>query len=172
MADIPTVETERLVLRGWRAGHVEPFARICADRETMRFIGDGTPMPRERGWIAVAGLTGHWSLRGFGQWAVEDRETGALVGRVGLHQPEGWPGTELGWLLDRERWNEGLATEAASAARDWAFDTLAAEALISLIQPGNDASVRVAEKLGMRRRERIDVVGQAADVYEIGRGRA
>lgn len=171
MADIPVLETDRLLLRGWRVDDIEPFARVCADAETMRFIGDGSPMPPERGWAAVAGLVGHWGLRGFGQWAVEDRETGALLGRVGLHHPPDWPGTELGWLLDRQRWGEGLATEAATAARDWAFATSDLPELISLIQPGNAASVRVAEKLGMRRRERIEVGGHPADVYALTRDR-
>jgi RimJ/RimL family protein N-acetyltransferase len=165
MREVPVLTTERLTLRGWEVHDVEPYARICADAETMRFIGDGHPMPREQAWNAVAALTGHWTLRGFGQWAVTDRETGVLLGRIGLHQPDDWPGIELGWLLGRSHWGKGLATEGATAARDWAFGELGLDELISLIQPGNGPSVGCAGKIGMRFREQVAVRGWVTDVY-------
>lgn len=167
---VPVLCTERLVLRGWTADDADPLERICSDPETMRYIGDGTPMPAGRGWHGVAYLAGHWALTGTGQWALEDATSGALVGRAGLYQPAGWPGLELGWLIDRTRWGQGLATEAARAARDWAFTALDAPTLISLIQFGNDASIRVAEKLGAHPVEPVDLDGREVACYRLERG--
>ena len=73
------------------------------------------------------------------------------MGRIGLWNPKGWPGLEVGWLLARSRWGEGLATEGGRRALAWAFDMLAADHVISLIRPENVASIRVAEKLGESR---------------------
>ena len=77
---------------------------------------------------------------------------GALIGRIGLWQPEGWPGLEVGWLLARHAWGHGSATEAARAAVEHAWRELGADRLISLIAPENVASQRVTERLGMRPR--------------------
>ena len=74
--------------------------------------------------------------------------SGAFIGRIGLWQPEGWPGTEVGWMLGRAWWGRGYATEAGRAAMDWGFEHLPVDELVSLIQPGNTASIAVAEKLG------------------------
>ena len=112
----------------------------------MRYIS--TVLSREDAWRLMAMLAGHWQLRGFGMWAAEERETGRFVGRIGLHYPEGWPDRELGWALSRQFWGQGLATEAARAAGDYAFRELGWSHLISLIMPGNARSIRVAERLG------------------------
>ena len=167
----PTVETERLILRGWRADDFEDHARICADPETMRFIGDGHTYDRREAWRVLAQLLGHWGLRGYGLWAAEEKAGGRMIGRIGLYCPEGWPGLEVGWLLDRSLWGRGLATEGARAALGWAFDELAADRVISLINVGNDASVRVAEKLGETYQETIDLHGIEAMLYAIERPR-
>ena len=93
-------------------------------------------------------LVGHWHLRGFGPWVVEDRLNCEVVGRVGFWAPDGWPGIELTWLMRRSRWNSGLATESASAALLWAARTLPTKRIISLIHPDNHRSIRVAAKIG------------------------
>ena len=98
----------------------------------------------------MAVILGHWQLRGYGLWAAELKETGALVGRIGLHDPEGWPAFEVGWLIDKAQWGRGLATEGGAAAIDFAFQRLNRPHVASLIRPGNAASIRVAEKLGMK----------------------
>lgn len=126
-------------------------------------------MPPSRAWHALSYLLGHWELRGYGMWAVTDRATGEVLGRVGLHHPEGWPGNELGWLLDRSRWGQGLATEAAQLAATWVWETLEVDQLIHLILPGNHASVRVAQKLGASLEHRMDLDGVAVDVYALDR---
>src|SRR6185436_8257047 len=95
-------------------------------------------------WRMLALLAGHWQLRGYGQWTVIEKSTRLVIGRVGLWNPEGWPGIEVGWVIRRSHWNHGYATEAARAAIDFGFDTVGADHLISLIRPDNARSIRVA----------------------------
>jgi RimJ/RimL family protein N-acetyltransferase len=145
---IPELRTERLLLRAFHRADFEPFAEIVSDPEVVRYLDDGAPISREECWRGMALFIGHWQLRGYGWWAVEDRRTGDFLGRIGLYNPEGWPGIEIGWLLRREAWGTGLATEGATAALSFAFDTIKAQHVISLIDPQNQRSIRVAEKLG------------------------
>lgn len=167
MSSVPILETERLRLRAFGADDFETYARWCGDVEAMRFIGDGKPMTRDEAWRGLAMVIGHWSLRGYGLWAAEEKTSGELIGRIGLYRPEGWPGLEVGWLVARERWGEGFAPEGAAAAMHHAFDVLSEPRLLSLIQPGNVASIRVAEKLGEHFDGEIDVRGKLVDVYAI-----
>jgi RimJ/RimL family protein N-acetyltransferase len=166
---IPTLATPRLRLRAFQPGDLAPLAAIHADPQVMRYVGDGRAQTREQTWRSMATHLGHWRLRGFGNWAVVERATGRLIGRAGLWQPEGWPGLEVGWLLARDRWGQGLATEAGRAALDYAFGTLGAEHVISVIHPDNAASVRVAEKLGEAFEQAREVNGHPAVVYGITR---
>ena len=145
------LQTERLLLRAFSDADLDAYAAMCADAEVMRYLSvTGALLSREDAWRQMALFAGHWALRGFGMWAVEERESGRFIGRVGLHQPEGWPDRELGWSLAREAWGRGYATEAARAAADYAFRTLRWPHLIHLILPGNDRSIRVAGRLGAR----------------------
>ena len=147
---IPTVETERLVLRPWRESDVDPYLELTADPEAMRYLGFGETMDREGTWRNIALILGHWALRGYGFWAVEEKASGAFLGRVGLWQPEGWPGLEVGWALLRRHWGKGYASEAARAALDHALTKLEEPHVISLIYPDNQRSIRVAERIGER----------------------
>jgi RimJ/RimL family protein N-acetyltransferase len=165
MLDIPVLESERLRLRGWVSSDADALRRINGDPITMRYVGDGSTMPPDRAWHALAHLLGHWALRGYGMWAVTDRASGEVLGQVGLYQPEGWPGTEVGWRLDRSHWGKGLATEAGQLAVSWAWETLEVEQLIHLIRPDNQASIRVAEKLGAAFSHRMDIDGGPVVVY-------
>lgn len=150
MTETPSIETERLLLRPWREEDLDPYAEICADPAVMRYIGSGRTVERDEAWRQIATFIGHWQLRGYGLWAVERREDSRFIGRVGLWQPEGWPGLENGWLLGRAHWGHGYATEAGAAAEQFAWTQLGAPEVISLIAPGNQASRRVAERLGMQ----------------------
>ena len=163
------IETERLLLRAWRPDDFEDFARISADPEVMRYIANGQPATRSQAWRAMAVFVGHWVLRGYGLWAAEERGTGKFVGRIGLWSPEGWPGLEVGWLLDRGYWGRGLATEGARAVLDYAFTTLHADHVISVIHPGNRRSIRVAEKIGERFEREYDFDGNPTLIYGITR---
>lgn len=162
-----TLETERLILRPFRDADLDAWAAIVADPEVMRFM-DG-PRDRARAWRDMAFCLGHWALRGYGLWAVEEKARGALIGRIGLIDPEGWPGLELGWLVARSHWGRGLATEGARAALAHTFETLDAGHVISLIMPDNGPSIRVAEKLGARFEREATVEDWRALVYRIDR---
>ncbi len=165
----PQLETARLRLRGWRARDLKIHAEMSADPEVMRYIGNGEPLDRMGSWREIAMHIGHWVLRGYGQWVLERKDDGASLGQAGLWNPPGWPGLEVGWRLARDAWGQGYATEAGQAAIDWAWATLDADQLISVIQPGNVRSIRVAERLGMRRLRETTLKGQAVAIFGIDR---
>lgn len=160
-----SLETARLRLRPFELADLDAYARLCADAETMRYIGPGVPLSRADAWRSMAQLLGHWQLRGYGQWAVEEKASSAFLGRVGLHYPEGWPVLEVGWLIDRARWGDGLATEAGLAAMQFAFERLNLKRISSVIRPENRASIRVAEKLGMRLDRNSEINGVEVAIY-------
>jgi RimJ/RimL family protein N-acetyltransferase len=166
--EVPTIETERTVLRAWRNDDLDEFAELVADPIVMEFLGG--VKDREEAWRTIAIYAGHWQLRGYGLWVVERQVDGVLLGRVGLWNPEGWPGLEIGWTLGRPAWGQGYAQEAARAAMGWAWDVLDAPRLISVIAPDNGRSIKVAESLGMRR-EREHLLGGAIPtvIYAIDR---
>jgi RimJ/RimL family protein N-acetyltransferase len=146
--DLSILHTARLRLVVPHARHAAAFAALHEDPYTMRYIGDGRPLDRTDAWLHLAMLIGHWQMRGYGVWMVEDAADGSFVGRVGLFLPDGWDEPELSWMIVPALRGQGLATEAAEAVRDAAFGTLGMSSLISLIKPGNEASRRVATKLG------------------------
>ena len=162
------LETERLVLRMFRESDTDAYAEMVGDPEVMRFLG-GQPVPRAEAWRNMAMVLGHWQLRGYGMWAVEEKAGGEMVGRVGCWNPEGWPGVEVGWTLRRRFWGRGYATEAARASLGYAFTTLGQTRVISLIAPENANSIRVAERLGQRPDGEWDVLGTKVIIYAIGR---
>ena len=164
-----TLETDRLILRMLRESDLDGYAEMCADPCVMRYLGDGQPLLRPAAWRRMALMVGHWSLRGYGLWAAEERSSGVLVGRIGFWNPEGWPGFELGWMLRRSFWGQGYATEAARTALSFAFTQLQQPHVISLIHPENAASIRVAGRLGERRVDSTEVMGKPALVYRITR---
>ena len=161
--------TERLILRMFREADFDAYAAMVADAEVVRYLGDGQPVSRFEAWRSMASFLGHWQLRGYGLWAAEERSSGVLVGRVGFWRPEGWPDFELGWMLRREAWGRGYATEGARRAMAHAFTELGRGHLISLIRPGNDPSIRVAERLGETLRSETVLFGHPALVYGIDR---
>ena len=166
---IPRLETQRLILRAFCEADLNAYAEMCADPEVMRYIGNGQPLSRSESWRNIAMMLGHWQLRGYGMWAVEEHSSGVMIGRIGCWQPEGWPGFEIGWTLRRAYWGRGFATEAARAAMNHAFGELKQSHVISLIRPENAASRRVAEKLGEKLEGTTEIFGGEAVVYEISR---
>ena len=163
-----SLTTPRLRLRPFQEEDVGDCAAMCSDPEVMRFLG-GKTWTRMDAWRHIATVLGHWQLRGFGLWAVEEAESAGFVGRVGFIQPEGWPGFELGWTLARDHWGKGYATEAAQRALEYAFTELDREHVISLIHPHNSASLAVAARLGQQYEETIEFFGDQISVYGIWR---
>lgn len=146
--EIPILETQRLILRAPGPGDFEAWAAFCADEEAARYIGGR--QDRAGAWRVMSVMAGGWLIRGFSMFSVIEKETGRWVGRVGPWQPEGWPGTEVGWGIARECWGRGYATEAAEAAIDWAFATQGWTEVIHTIEPANVNSQNVARRLGSR----------------------
>jgi RimJ/RimL family protein N-acetyltransferase len=146
--DIPTLVTARLRLRAPRKSDLDDYAAMFADPAVARYLSGGRTWDRDRSWRHLAFLVGHWQLGGTGTWAVENRETRVFLGTVGFTGPDGWPGFELAWFLARRWWGQGYATEGARAALAYAFTVLGEDRVISLIHPGNRASIRVAERIG------------------------
>jgi RimJ/RimL family protein N-acetyltransferase len=140
------LETERLILRPPEQGDLDGWARFDGDAESMRYLGG--PLARSEAWRMMAAVAGMWSLLGFGQFSVIEKARGAWVGRAGPWYPEGWPGREVGWMLLPEVRGHGYATEAATAAMDFAFETLGWDRVIHVIDPRNTASHAVARRLG------------------------
>jgi RimJ/RimL family protein N-acetyltransferase len=158
------LETDRLILRMFRESDLDDYAQMCGDPEVMKYLG-GVTMTRSEAWRNMATVLGHWQLRGFGLWAVEEKERGVLVGRVGCWQPDGWPGLEVAWTLRRPFWGLGYATEAARVALDVAFTRLAQTHVISMIHADNEPSIRVAQRLRMRLEGRTDMMGESVVIY-------
>jgi RimJ/RimL family protein N-acetyltransferase len=165
--DIPILETERLRLRSFQRSDFDAYAALRGDPEVMRYLGNGEVWDRGRSWRHLAFLLGHWQLGGSGIWALEEKETGAFLGMVGFAHPEGWPGFELAWTLARQAWGRGYATEGARAALAYAFTALRKGRVISLIHPGNFASIRVAERIGESLQGRNELAGEQRLVYAI-----
>lgn len=143
---MPELLTPRLQLRPPLGQDFDGWARLMADPESARFIGG--VQPRAAAWRGFLTMVGSWQIQGFGMFSVIERGTGRWLGRIGPWQPEGWPGTEVGWGLLREAQGQGYAQEAAVASIDWAFDTLGWAEVIHAIDPDNLPSQRLAERLG------------------------
>lgn len=172
------IETDRLILRLPQASDFEGYAELYGDEDAARHIGGA--LPRAAAWRKFLQMPGAWAIQGFAMFSVVDKASGEWLGQLGPWQPEGWPGTEVGWSFRRATWGRGYATEAAVAAIDWAFDTLGWDEVIHCIDPENLASRRLAERLGSRilRRQHmpppfeaheVDVWGQSRDDWRTRR---
>jgi RimJ/RimL family protein N-acetyltransferase len=159
---IPTIETERLRLRPFREPDVTALFELLQEPDVVRYVGDRRVPTLQESWRAVAG----W----LGQWAIEERVTGRLIGRAGIINPAEWPGPEVGYLLGRAWWGHGYATEAASAAMSWGFEQIGFDELISLIDPENHRSIAVASRLGESLRGETTLLGTTVLIYGISRG--
>ncbi len=174
------LETERLILRLPRIEDFDRFAEMFAD-VSSRHIGG--PLQRHESWRRFLQMPGAWMLQGYAMFAVVEKSTGLWVGQAGPWQPDGWPGTEVGYSFHPDARGKGYATEACAAAMDWAFDVLGWTEVIHSIDPGNTASQAVAQRLGSRNRGRgrlpppldahpIDIWGQTREEWRARRKEA
>lgn len=149
MTQPPIIETERLRLRGFRAGDVETFCLQMADDAFAAFITrEGRGLSHGESWQRFCSLSGHWVARGFGNFAIEEKASGAFVGHAGPLEPPGWPAFEIGWGIFPAFQGKGYATEAAAAAFHWAHHALGKTETLHMIDPTNAASEKVARALG------------------------
>lgn len=177
---LPTLETDRLILRPPSREDFDPFAAFMADERTARHVGG--VVPRSTAWRQFAAVAGSWMLYGYSMFTVIEKSTGAWIGRTGPWMPDGWPGPEVGWAIASRAQRKGYATEAAGAALDWVFDVLAWPEVIHCIERANTASVATALKLGstLLRTDvpapaphdhvRFDIYGQTRDQWRARRG--
>ncbi|MDQ3739430.1 MAG: GNAT family N-acetyltransferase [Actinomycetota bacterium] len=148
-------------MRAFADADLDAWAEMVGDAETARFVGG--VQSRSDAWLRIAAYLGHWELRGYGQWAVEELATGRFVGRAGLWFPEGWPELEVGWTFSRSVWGRGYATEAGAAAVAWGRSALGLKRIASVINPANARSIAVAERLGMSF-DRTTTLGNGTEV--------
>ena len=165
------IRTPRLTLRRFTPDDLEAMAPILADARVMEFSLMG-PLSRERtrAWLCERVLASY-ERHGWGPWAVVQRENDALIGFCGLLHQEiaGKPEVEVAYRLHPDAWGRGLATEAAVAVRDHAFGPLRIDRLISIIEPANVRSIRVAEKNGMSLEKETVFHERPVRIYSVSR---
>jgi RimJ/RimL family protein N-acetyltransferase len=145
--EIPTLQTERLILRPFRPDDFASYAAMSADPEVMRYIAP--PQDESTAFRSFCSVVGHWEVRGYGCWALEERSTGRFIGRAGLFKWGRFPEIEIGYLLERAAWGKGYAFEAAARSLRYAHER-GLRGLMAVIEEGNAASIRVVERLGAR----------------------
>lgn len=146
-----------------------PMRASLVIRKSRGVIADGKPVDQNLAWRGMATIVGNWHLRGLGMWAVEEKASGEMIGRAGLLEPGGWPGTEIGWLIARGHWGKGYANEAARCCLDWSVEPLGRNYLICLIRLGNTLSIWVADKFAMTLGGDIELMESPALVYDWSR---
>ncbi|NVN85616.1 MAG: GNAT family N-acetyltransferase [Rhodopseudomonas sp.] len=163
----PVLETARLILRPWREADIAPNTAMLSDPGTARFItADGKAVTDPLlGWRNAAVMSGHWALHGFGMFVVEEKSSGAFLGRVGPWYPPNWPGFEVGWGIVNHVRGKGYAVEAARASIDWVFATFELDQIAHCIDCENVASQAVARRLGAQIQGQIDLFGHPADLW-------
>ena len=163
------LETERLLLRRFTFADVDELASLYADAETMRFWGG--PRPRTQVWGEVERFLEEYERTGLSFWAVIHRAEGRLIGQCGIQSQEvnGRQEWEVGYMIARPYWGRGLGAEAACAVKEYVFSRHGFQRLISIIDPANSASIRVAEKNGMHREQDTDSDGHLRLLYAIDR---
>lgn len=183
---VPTIETGRLRLRPWSEDDVGAYAEMIRDPEILRYLGSGWPYRLKRAAArvvapftnvearcAIRKLNAHWARFGFGEWAVEERATGRLVGRVGLHHHADWVDDptkiEVGWLLARDAWGRGYATEGALASLEYGFERVGLDRVVSIAVTANARSLRVMERIGLSPAGRTRWRGSVVTWYAIDR---
>ncbi|WP_204115584.1 GNAT family N-acetyltransferase [Shimia biformata] len=159
---IPVIETDRLILRGPKESDFEAF-NAFGESERAKHIGG--PYPRFRNWGGFLTTFGHWALRGYGMWMLEDKATGTPAGRVGMIYHESWDEPELGWQVYDGYEGKGIAFEAATAARDYAARHFGLDGVVSYIDPANTRSVALAKRLGAAFEREGTVLGHSCHVY-------
>lgn len=163
---IPVLSTERLTLRGPRREDFAPYAAFWA---SDRSVHEGGPRDARGAWEDFAAGFGLWTVEGIGTWSVEERATGTFAGIVGLYHPAHFPEVEIGWAVLDGFEGRGMAQEAARAVLGWTWASTGLASLVSYIDPRNERSIRLAERLGARRDHEARTYDEGDVVMRIGR---
>jgi RimJ/RimL family protein N-acetyltransferase len=175
MSSGPFLMTERLILRPPTAADMDNWAAFHSESDTMEFLGG--VQARSEAWRGLCAMAGAWTIKGFAMFSMIRRDTGEWIGRTGPWQPEGWPGTEVGWGIMKDHAGQGFAYEAAVASIDYAFDILRWDTVIHTINPQNSNSIALAQRLGSYNQGptqmpapyenfRVDCYGQTRDEWK------
>tara|TARA_Y100000590_G_scaffold324721_1_gene368320 strand:- start:423 stop:974 length:552 start_codon:yes stop_codon:yes gene_type:complete len=171
MVACPTLETDRLVLRPFRDDDLADYFAMEDSPEVRAGLGTFDEFRKPDAFLKMAAWLGQWELRGTGHWALEEKDSGLLVGSVGLNQvevtPLDWPGVEVGWTLHPDQWGRGYATEAGAAAVRYGFEELGEKRLFSCILLDNHRSQAVARRLGFELIEEKAMLMLPHEVYGI-----
>lgn len=145
---IPTLETNRLILRGPEPGDYPDFKATFTSYRA-RFMGG--PLNAYESWMLYAAEIGHWAIRGYGMWMIHDKHTDATYGMAGGWKPAKWPEAEIAWVIWPDQAGHGIALEATHAARRYFYTTCGWDTAVSYIDPKNLDSIRLAERLGAQK---------------------
>ena len=161
------IETERLILRPFNLHDLDDFALICADPEVMRYIGNGKALEKETTKDLLVWIISQYEELGFGLLAVTLKKNNRLLGFCGFIKQviDNETHIELGYRLDSAFWGQGIATEAAQAMKNYAFNQLNIAHLISIIHVDNMASKQVAQKVGLSHMKQTHFKGNLVDVF-------
>lgn len=160
---VPTLETERLLLRPWKQADAEPMVAIGADEELMRHVGG--VLSGTMAWRRMAAYAGGWQLQGYGVFALEAKATSQFVGYCGIYDPTGWPEREINWGLVRGAHGQGYITEAARRVRAFAYDDLGFATIASCIFLDNAPSIAVSKRLGATHHRTVSYLNRAMGVF-------
>lgn len=145
---MPSIETDRLLLRMIRADDLDHLASLLSDPDVVKYVGDGQPAGRDEAERALESIIKHWQTHGFGRWAVVDKSSGEFIGFGGLRSLFGTP--EVVYHLAKAHWGRGYATELAHAAVQFGFEERGFDRIVAITKPQNAASIHVMDKLGLR----------------------
>lgn len=162
LANIPVLETTRLVLRGPEPEDYPDFKATFSSYRS-RFMGG--PLNAYETWMLYAAEIGHWHIRGYGMWMIHDRETDKTLGMAGGWFPAKWPEPEIAWIIWPEVAGHGYALEATSRVRRYFYDDLGWETAVSYIDPKNLDSIRLAERLGATKDQGAATIDGSDAVY-------
>jgi ribosomal-protein-alanine N-acetyltransferase len=163
--NIPTLTTSRLVLRPFQEDDAGPLHTILGEVDFLRYFPNPAPPPVDRVEKYISQQLQHWDDHGHGRWAVEMKGAEGLIGWSGLQYLPDTDEIEIGYILAKPFWNQGLTTEAAFEALRFAFEDLRLDEIVAIIHPENLASQRVAEKLGLRFTRQAEYFGMRAFRY-------
>ena len=145
---MPSIETDRLLLRMIRAEDLDHLASLLSDPDVVKYVGDGQPTGREEAARALESIIKHWKTHGFGRWAVVEKSSGEFIGFGGLRSLFGTP--EVVYHLAKAHWGKGYASEMARATLRFGFEERGFDRIVAITKPQNAASINVMGKVGLR----------------------
>ncbi len=164
------IETQRLMIREFSLEDLDVVAALLSSKEVMQFSVHG-PLSRAKSEAFLEGCINGYRQQGYSLYAVIRKDTNHFIGYCGFYLPivNGKQEIELGYRLTVDAWGQGFATESARACKDYGFNELKFTRLISLIDPENIASIKVAEKVGLTLEEKTTFHDHDVLVYSMTR---